>query len=193
MTFGYSRDDAEGGFLLKYVEGVILPGESNPVPRRSTLDDVIAAEMQMAVDKGRSTRPKLKVGICGEHGGDPASIHNARRSGSTTCPARRSGSRWPGSPRPRRCSRGARRQVAGRRLRGPIPAGLPGFPAPFGCSPAASEPLVITARDNCQHFAGPGGQLGPNRAAMAPNITGGDQRAHNSVRRRVHVGIYHER
>ena len=76
MTFGYSRDDAEGGFLLKYVEEGILP--VNPF---QTLDDVIAAEMQMAVDKGRSTRPDLKVGICGEHGGDPASIHKCEKVG----------------------------------------------------------------------------------------------------------------
>jgi pyruvate, orthophosphate dikinase len=76
MTFGYSRDDAEGGFLLKYVEDKILP--ENPF---QTLDDVIAAEMQMAVDKGRSTRPNLKVGICGEHGGDPASIHKCEKIG----------------------------------------------------------------------------------------------------------------
>ena len=76
MTFGYSRDDAEGGFLLKYVEEGILP--VNPF---QTLDDVIADEMQMAVDKGRSTRPNLKVGICGEHGGDPDSIHKCERVG----------------------------------------------------------------------------------------------------------------
>jgi len=76
MTFGYSRDDAEGGFLLKYVEDRILP--ENPF---QTLDDVIAAEMQMAVDKGRSARPGLKVGICGEHGGDPASIHKCEKIG----------------------------------------------------------------------------------------------------------------
>ncbi len=76
MTFGYSRDDAEGGFLLKYVEDGILP--ENPF---QTLDDVIADEMQMAVDRGRSTRPTLKVGICGEHGGDPASIHKCERIG----------------------------------------------------------------------------------------------------------------
>jgi pyruvate,orthophosphate dikinase len=76
MTFGYSRDDAEGGFLLKYVEDRILP--ENPF---QTLDDVVAAEMQLAVDKGRSTRPSLKVGICGEHGGDPASIHKCERIG----------------------------------------------------------------------------------------------------------------
>jgi pyruvate,orthophosphate dikinase len=86
MTFGYSRDDAEGGFLLKYVEGVMLPGEDKPYPILAenpfqTLDDVIADEMQMAVDRGRATRPNLKVGICGEHGGDPASIHKCEKIG----------------------------------------------------------------------------------------------------------------
>ncbi len=69
MTFGYSRDDAEGGFLLKYVEDKILP--YNPF---QTLDDAVAGLMKIAVDKGRSANPKLEVGICGEHGGDPASI-----------------------------------------------------------------------------------------------------------------------
>jgi pyruvate,orthophosphate dikinase len=69
MTFGYSRDDAEGGFLLKYVEEKILP--YNPF---QSLDPVIVQEMKMAVDLGRKTRPDLKVGICGEHGGDPMSI-----------------------------------------------------------------------------------------------------------------------
>jgi pyruvate,orthophosphate dikinase len=69
MTFGYSRDDAEGGFLLKYVEEGILP--ANPF---QTLDDAVAGLMKVAVDKGRSTKPTLELGICGEHGGDPASI-----------------------------------------------------------------------------------------------------------------------
>jgi pyruvate,orthophosphate dikinase len=69
-TFGYSRDDAEGKFLLKYVEEKILP--ANPF---ETLDrDGVGRLMGIAVAEGRTTRPKLKVGICGEHGGDPASI-----------------------------------------------------------------------------------------------------------------------
>ena len=76
MTFGYSRDDAEGGFLLKYVEDGILP--VNPF---QTLDDAVADLMKMAVDHGRSTRPDLKLGICGEHGGDPASIHKCEKIG----------------------------------------------------------------------------------------------------------------
>jgi pyruvate,orthophosphate dikinase len=76
MTFGYSRDDAEGGFLLKYVEDKILP--VNPF---QTLDDAVAGLMKMAVDKGRSTKPGLELGICGEHGGDPESIHKCERIG----------------------------------------------------------------------------------------------------------------
>ncbi|HET7494419.1 MAG TPA: pyruvate, phosphate dikinase, partial [Candidatus Limnocylindrales bacterium] len=76
MTFGYSRDDAEGGFLLKYVEEGILP--VNPF---QTLDDAVAGLMKVAVDKGRATRPDLELGICGEHGGDPASIFKCEALG----------------------------------------------------------------------------------------------------------------
>ena len=76
MTFGYSRDDAEGGFLLKYVEDKILP--FNPF---QTLDDAVAGLMKTAVDKGRATRPDLELGICGEHGGDPESITKCERIG----------------------------------------------------------------------------------------------------------------
>ena len=76
MTFGYSRDDAEGGFLLKYVEEGILP--VNPF---QTLDDAVAGLMKIAVDKGRATRPDIELGICGEHGGDPDSIHKCEKVG----------------------------------------------------------------------------------------------------------------
>ena len=76
MTFGFSRDDAEGGFLLKYVEDKILP--VNPF---QTLDDAVAGLMKIAVDKGRATRPDLEIGICGEHGGDPESIAKVERIG----------------------------------------------------------------------------------------------------------------
>ncbi|HEY4752281.1 MAG TPA: putative PEP-binding protein, partial [Candidatus Limnocylindrales bacterium] len=76
MTFGFSRDDAEGGFLLKYVEDKILP--VNPF---QTLDDAVAGLMKIAVDKGRSTRPDIELGICGEHGGDPESIHKCEKIG----------------------------------------------------------------------------------------------------------------
>jgi pyruvate,orthophosphate dikinase len=79
MTFGYSRDDAEGGFLLRYVEGVPLPGGREPfqilpVNPFQTLDDAVAGLMKTAVEKGRATRPDIELGICGEHGGDPESI-----------------------------------------------------------------------------------------------------------------------
>ena len=76
MTFGYSRDDAEGGFLLKYVEDKILP--YNPF---QTLDDAVAGLMKIAVDKGRSTKPGIELGICGEHGGDPESIFKCEAIG----------------------------------------------------------------------------------------------------------------
>ncbi|MCX7926175.1 MAG: pyruvate, phosphate dikinase [Fimbriimonadales bacterium] len=69
-TFGYSRDDAEGKFLAYYVEHKILP--ENPFV---TLDrDGVGKLIRMAFDMGRAVRPDLKVGICGEHGGDPDSI-----------------------------------------------------------------------------------------------------------------------
>jgi pyruvate,orthophosphate dikinase len=70
MTFGYSRDDAEGGFLLAYVERKILP--ENPF---QSLDvSGVGQLMRIAVEKGRAARPGIELGICGEHGGDPASI-----------------------------------------------------------------------------------------------------------------------
>jgi pyruvate, orthophosphate dikinase len=70
MTFGYSRDDAERNFLIKYVEEGIL--SKNPF---QTIDrEGVGRLMSMAVDEGRAVRPDLEVGICGEHGGDPESI-----------------------------------------------------------------------------------------------------------------------
>ena len=69
-TFGISRDDAEGKFLLQYVEKGILA--ANPFQRLDT--EGVGQLIRMAVDKGRSVNPGLEVGICGEHGGDPSSI-----------------------------------------------------------------------------------------------------------------------
>ena len=70
MTFGYSRDDAEGKFLTRYTDLKILP--SNPF---EVLDrDGVGALMRIAVEKGRATKPGLKLGVCGEHGGEPSSI-----------------------------------------------------------------------------------------------------------------------
>src|SRR2546428_658402 len=94
MTFGYSRDDAEGGFLLRYVEGVMLPGENHPFPILpvnpfQTLDDAVAGLMKTAVEKGRATRPDIELGICGEHGGDPESIWKCEAIGLdyVSCPS----------------------------------------------------------------------------------------------------------
>jgi len=69
-TFGYSRDDAEGKFLLQYVDMGVLP--LNPF---QTLDrEGVGRLVELATREGRAVRPDLKVGICGEHGGDPDSI-----------------------------------------------------------------------------------------------------------------------
>ncbi|MEW6078605.1 MAG: pyruvate, phosphate dikinase [Thermodesulfobacteriota bacterium] len=69
-TFGISRDDAESGFLMSYLNQDILP--ENPF---ATLDrDGVGELMRIAVTKGRGNRPDLECGICGEHGGDPESI-----------------------------------------------------------------------------------------------------------------------
>jgi pyruvate,orthophosphate dikinase len=76
-TFGISRDDAEGKFLLYYVENGLLP--ENPF---QVLDeDGVGYLIKLAVEKGRQTRPDLEVGICGEHGGDPKSIHFCHKAG----------------------------------------------------------------------------------------------------------------
>jgi len=69
-TYGISRDDAESGFLIEYVRKGILA--ENPF---ATLDrDGVAQLMHIGIEKGRSVRPDLECGICGEHGGEPRSI-----------------------------------------------------------------------------------------------------------------------
>ncbi|NLM52959.1 MAG: pyruvate, phosphate dikinase [Firmicutes bacterium] len=69
-TFGYSRDDAEGKFLLHYLQEKIL--KENPF---AVLDrDGVGELVKIASEKGRATKPEIKLGICGEHGGDPSSI-----------------------------------------------------------------------------------------------------------------------
>ncbi len=76
-TFGISRDDAEAGFLIEYLEKGILP--RNPF---QTIDrDGVGRLMQIATNEGRETRPELEVGICGEHGGDPESIRQCHEYG----------------------------------------------------------------------------------------------------------------
>jgi pyruvate,orthophosphate dikinase len=76
-TYGFSRDDAEGKFLNRYIEEEVLP--ANPF---ATLDvEGVGALIHIAVEQGRRTRSDLDVGICGEHGGDPASIAFCHREG----------------------------------------------------------------------------------------------------------------
>ncbi len=76
-TFGFSRDDAEGKFLPFYVQNKILP--ENPF---IVLDrEGVGSLMNQAVRAGRSEKPTLKAGICGEHGGDPGSIEFCHRIG----------------------------------------------------------------------------------------------------------------
>ncbi|KEQ25819.1 pyruvate, phosphate dikinase [Paenibacillus tyrfis] len=70
MTFGYSRDDAEGKFLTHYVETKLLPDNPFQVLDR----DGVGTLIEWAVERGRAAKPKLKTGICGEHGGDKQSI-----------------------------------------------------------------------------------------------------------------------
>jgi pyruvate,orthophosphate dikinase len=77
MTYGYSRDDAEGKFLLQYVERGILP--ENPF---QVLDQVgVGRLVEMCVEEGRAANPDLEIGICGEHGGEPKSIDFCHRAG----------------------------------------------------------------------------------------------------------------
>ena len=76
MTFGYSRDDI-GSFLPDYLEEKIL--ETDPFQQID--ESGVGQLVEMAVQKGRSTRPKLKCGICGEHGGEPNSVKFCVRTG----------------------------------------------------------------------------------------------------------------
>ena len=75
-TFGMSRDDA-GPFLVRYVAEKIIPGD----PFQSIDQDGVGYLMGLGVERGRRTRPDLKVGICGEHGGEPESVKFCHRIG----------------------------------------------------------------------------------------------------------------
>ena len=69
MTFGFSRDDT-GGFMPAYLEQGLLP--EDPF---ASLDEGVCELVKMGIEKGRKTKADLKVGICGEHGGEPKSVH----------------------------------------------------------------------------------------------------------------------
>ena len=92
MTFGYSRDDAEGKFLMQYVDGIDtgkVDEEGNPIKVKilpvnpfQTLDqDGVGRLMKICVEEGQAANPDLEIGICGEHGGDPDSIDFCHRIG----------------------------------------------------------------------------------------------------------------
>ena len=76
MTFGFSRDDT-GKLIKEYVDKGILSDD----PFQTIDQDGVGLLVQMAVEKGRQTRPNIKLGICGEHGGDPRSIEFCHRTG----------------------------------------------------------------------------------------------------------------
>jgi pyruvate,orthophosphate dikinase len=78
MTFGFSRDDI-GGFIHHYLDYKMLAAD----PFQTIDQDGVGQLIQMAVEKGRNTRKDLKVGICGEQGGDPASVEFCFKAGLT--------------------------------------------------------------------------------------------------------------
>jgi pyruvate,orthophosphate dikinase len=76
MTFGFSRDDV-GGFVPDYIEKDILPADPFNILDQKGVGELV----DVGIQRGRSTRPKLKVGICGEHGGEPASVKFCHKVG----------------------------------------------------------------------------------------------------------------
>ena len=70
MTFGFSRDDVEGRFMAEYIDNNLLP--ANPFDKLDV--EGVGQLVRLGCERGRATRPDLKLGICGEHGGDPDSV-----------------------------------------------------------------------------------------------------------------------
>ena len=77
MTFGFSRDDVEGRMMDAYLELGLLPRNPFEVVDAGGVGELV----MLGTERGRATRPSLKVGVCGEHGGDPASIDLFYRAG----------------------------------------------------------------------------------------------------------------
>ena len=78
MTYGFSRDDA-GKFLDAYYQNKIY--EQDPFAKIDF--DGVGALVEMAAEKGKATRPNIKLGICGEHGGEPSSVEFCHKMGLT--------------------------------------------------------------------------------------------------------------
>jgi pyruvate,orthophosphate dikinase len=76
MTFGFSRDDV-GKFLPHYVASGILPAD----PFQTLDQEGVGQLVELGIQRGRATKPGLKIGICGEHGGEPASVEFCHRAG----------------------------------------------------------------------------------------------------------------
>ena len=76
-TFGFSRDDAEGKFMEAYLEGKILKEDPFIILDRRGVGQL----MRMAVEAGRTSKPDLLIGICGEHGGEPHSVEFCHQIG----------------------------------------------------------------------------------------------------------------
>jgi len=76
-TWGFSRDDVEGAFFSRYLEkGIFAVSPFESIDREG-----VGALVRTGVDRGRATKPDLKLGVCGEHGGDPDSIHFFHEAG----------------------------------------------------------------------------------------------------------------
>jgi len=76
-TWGFSRDDVEAAFFAAYIDKGVFTAS----PFESLDVDGVGRLVRIAVDEGRATRPDLHVGVCGEHGGDPQSVHFFHNAG----------------------------------------------------------------------------------------------------------------
>ncbi len=85
LTFGFSRDDAEGKFLQRYVDGIDINGSRFTILPNNPFEVLdrngVGKMMKLAIEYGIQAKPDLKIGICGEHGGDPSSIQFAHQLG----------------------------------------------------------------------------------------------------------------
>lgn len=85
MTFGFSRDDAEGKFLQRYLDGIDINGSPFTILSNNPFEVLdrngVGKMMKLAIEYGVQSRPDLKIGICGEHGGEPSSIQFAHQLG----------------------------------------------------------------------------------------------------------------